>query len=106
MGHQTGHSTGPGRDSAAGGSDAVSVFARILVELQDAATRAAFGVSGDEVLAGLAASLRVVDAAQSAYLNAIRALAAHPEVVGPGLSGRQAVLAVLTTGLRVSGGQA
>src|SRR3954471_7840509 len=106
MGHQAEHSTGPGRDTAAGPLSAVSVVARIVVELQDVAGGAAFGVSGDEVLAGLAASLRVVDTAQSAYLNAIRALDAHPEVVGAGLSGKQAVLSVLTTGLRVSGGQA
>src|SRR4051794_28055588 len=89
-----------------GGLDAVSVLARIVAELQDVAGRAAFGVSGDEVLAGLVASVKGVSGAQAAYLNAIRALDAHPEVVGPGLSGRQAVLSVLTTGLRVSGGQA
>src|SRR4051794_34367782 len=106
MGHQTEHSTGPEQDTAAGGLNAVSVFARILADLQDAATRAAFGVPGDGVLAGLAASLRVVDAAQSAYLNAIRAVDAHPEVVRAGLSGKQAVLSALTTGLRLSGGQA
>src|SRR3954451_17708271 len=106
MGHQAEHSTDSGRDSAAGPLNAVSVFARILAELQDAAGRVSFGVSGGEVLAGLAASLRGVSGAQSAYLNAIRAVDAHPEVVGPGLSGRLAVLSVLTTGLRVSGGQA
>src|SRR4051795_920115 len=106
MGYQGEHSMESGKETAAGPLNVVSVLARIVAELQDAATRAAFGVSGDEVLAGLAASLRVVDAAQSAYLNAIRAVAAHPEVVGPGLSGKQAVLSVLTTGLRVSGGQA
>src|SRR3954464_3455799 len=89
-----------------GGLDAVSVFARIVAELQDVAVRAAFGMSGDEAVAGLVASVKVVSGAQAAYLNAIRALAAHPEVVGPGLSGKQAVLSVLTTGLRVSGGQA
>src|SRR4051795_5561687 len=106
MGYQGEHSMESGKETAAGPLNVVSVLARIVAELQDAATRAAFGVPGDEVLAGLAASLRVVDAAQSAYLNAIRAVDAHPEVVGPGLSGKQAVLSVLTTGLRVSGGQA
>src|SRR3954447_1579553 len=106
MGNQGEHSTGPERGSAAGPLNVVSVLARIVAELQDVAGRAAFGVSGDEVLAGLVASVKVVSGAQAAYLNAIRALAAHPEVVGAGLSGKQAVLSVLTTGLRVSGGQA
>jgi len=83
-----------------------SVLAQIFEELQDVAARASFGMSGDEALTGLVASLRVVAGGQAVYLNAIRALDAHPEAVGPGLSGRQAVLSVLTTGLRVSGGQA
>src|SRR3954469_18723527 len=106
MGYQGEHSTGPERGSAAGPLNAVAVLARMLEELQNLATRAAFGMSGDEALAVLVASLRVVGVVQSVYLNAIRAVAAHPEVVGAGLSGKQAVLSVLTTGLRVSGGQA
>src|SRR4051812_48984867 len=106
MGYHGEHSTGPERGSAAGPLNVVAVLARMLEELQDLATRAAFGVSGDEVVAGLVASVKVVSGAQSAYLNAIRAVAAQPEVVGAGLSGKQAVLSVLTTGLRVSGGQA
>src|SRR4051794_41729902 len=106
MGYQGEHSMESGKDSAAGPLNVVAVLARVVAELQDVAGRAAFGASGDEVLAGLVASVKVVSGAQSAYLNAIRALAAHPEVVGAGLSGRQAVLSVLTTGLRVSGGQA
>src|SRR4051794_16429450 len=106
MGYQGEHSTGPERGSATGPLNAVAVLARMLEELQDLATRAAFGVSGDEALAVLVASLRVVGVVQSVYLNAIRAVAAHPEVVGAGVSGKQAVLSVLTTGLRVSGGQA
>src|SRR5437773_12136098 len=105
MGHRTEHSTGSGRDSAAGGLNAASVFARVLAGLQSLAARAVFGMSGDEVLAGLTASLPFVSAVQGVYLNAIRAVAAHPEAVGSGLSGRQAVVSVLT-GLRVSGGQA
>src|SRR3954447_10794659 len=106
MGHQAAHSPDAERDSATGPLNVASVFAQMFSELQYLATRPAFGMSGDEALAGLAASLQFVSVVQSVYLNAIRALAAHPEVVGAGLSGKQAVLSVLTTGLRVSGGQA
>src|SRR3954467_13096663 len=106
MGYQAGHSADPGQDSAAGPLNVVAVLARVLAELQDVAGRAAFGISGDELVTVLTASVKVVAGGQAAYLNAIRALAAHPEVVGAGLSGKQAVLSVLTTGLRVSGGQA
>ena len=40
-----------------------SVFARVVAELQGVAARASFGMSGDEVLAVLVASLRVVSGA-------------------------------------------
>src|SRR3954451_23732375 len=106
MGHQAAHSPYSERDSAAGSLNVASVFAQMFSELQYLATRPAFGMSGAEALAGLTASLQFVSVVQSVYLNAIRAVAAHPEVVGAGLSGKQAVLSVLTTGLRVSGGQA
>ena len=54
----------------------------------------------------LAASVQLLAVAQAVYLNAVRAVAAHPEAVGRGLSGEQAVKTVLTQALRVSGPQA
>src|SRR4051794_26727485 len=89
MGHRAGYSPGPGRDTAA----VAGCAARVIPELQDLAVRAAFGVSGGEVVADLVAACRLVAVVQAVYLNAVRAVAAYPETVGGGLSGRQAVLA-------------
>ena len=74
--------------------------------MQDLAVRADFGVTGDEALAELAASVQLLAVVQAVYLNAVRGVAAHPEAVGRGLSGEQAVKSVLTQALRVSGPQA